>query len=133
VRPVLQSVPGPDGDCYAACVASLLEIGLADVPELMGDRWASVLRRWLAVRGLRVDFSPGDGRPLADQSDPPRGHAIAGQRVLDGSVHAVVCHAGVIVHDPSPRPIGHPRWPVVLWTVISEVAAEVYLILDDPR
>jgi hypothetical protein len=119
---VLQAVPGPAGDCYAACVASLLEIELVEVPDLTGDRWASVLRRWLAARGLRVDFRPGDGRPLGDQADPPRGYAIAGQRVLDGSVHAVVCKGGAIVHDPSPRPVGHLRWPVVLWTLIEEKA-----------
>jgi sRNA-binding carbon storage regulator CsrA len=120
MRPVFQSRPGPDGDCYAACVASILEIEPADVPDLIGDRWASVLRDWLDGRRLRVDFRPGDGRPLGDQSDPPRGHAIVGQRVLDGSVHAVVCRDGLIVHDPSPRPFGHLRWPVVLWTLISE-------------
>jgi hypothetical protein len=120
MRPVRQSVPGPDGDCYAACVASLLEIDLDEVPDLIGDRWASALRRWLAARDLCIDFRPGDGRPLADQSDPPRGYAVAGLRVLDGSVHAVVCHDGAIVHDPSPRPFGHPRWPVVLWTIIRE-------------
>jgi hypothetical protein len=72
------------------------------------------------MHGLRVDFRPGDGRPLADQAAPPPGYAIAGQRVLDGSVHAVVCRDGRIVHDPSPRPIGHPHWPVVLWTIIRE-------------
>jgi hypothetical protein len=121
VRPVLQSVSGPDGDCFAACVASLLEVDLAAVPDLAaaGDRWASVLRRWLAARGLRVDFRPGDGRPLADQRNPPRGYAVVGQRGRDGSVHAVVCRDGRIVHDPSPRPVGHPRWPVVLWTIIE--------------
>jgi hypothetical protein len=119
MRPVLQSRPGPGGDCYAACVASILEIELADVPELVGDRWASALRGWLAARGLCVDFRPGDGHPLADQPDPSLGYAIVGQRVLDGSVHAVVCRDGCIVHDPSPRPVGHPRWPVVLWTLIE--------------
>jgi hypothetical protein len=124
MRPVLQAVPGPDGDCFAACVASLLEIELAEVPDLAaaGDRWASVLRRWLAARGLRVDFRLGDRRPLGDQADPPPGPVIAGQRVLDGSVHAVVCRDGRIVHDPSPRPVGHLRWPVVLWTLIEEKA-----------
>jgi hypothetical protein len=91
------------------------------VPDLTGDRWASALRRWLAARGRRVEFRPGDGRPLRDQADPPAGLAIAGQRVRDGSVHAVVCDGGAIVHDPSPRPFGHPRWPVVLWTIISEI------------
>jgi hypothetical protein len=126
MRPVLQSVPGPDGDCYAACVASILEVGLAEVPDLAaaGDRWAAVLRGWLGRRGMHVGFRPGDGRPLADQADPPQGYAITGQRVLDGSVHAVVCRDGRIVHDPSPRPIGHPLWPVVLWTLIEEIPLE---------
>jgi hypothetical protein len=118
---VLQSRPGPGGDCYAACVASLLEVGLTEVPDLAaaGDRWASALRRWLAARGLCVAFRPGDGRPLADQPDPSPGYAIVGQRVPDGSVHAVVCRDGRIVHDPASRPIGHPRWPVILWTTIG--------------
>jgi hypothetical protein len=121
VTPVFQSRPGPGGDCFAACVASILEVGPGDVPDHDGPRWASRWRRWLNERGLTVDFRSGDGRPLADQDDPPAGYAIVGQKVLGGSIHAVVCMGGAIVHDPSPRPFGHPRWPVVLWTIISEI------------
>lgn len=103
MTPVLQTVHGPTGNCYAACVASILGIAIGEVPDLLGDE-------------IPVRFFPGCGKPLRDAS-APRGTAIAGLRVLDGSIHSVVCRDGRIVHDPSPRPFASDRDAVLLWTV----------------
>lgn len=109
MKPVYQTTFGPSGNCFAACVASILGCRLRDVPRL-GKRWTRQLRSWLRRQGLDVLFVRGE---------PPEGLAIAGQRVVDGSIHSVVCRDGEIIHDPSPRPFSDPRFPVELWTVIG--------------
>jgi hypothetical protein len=113
LRPVLQTRHGPGGNCYAACVASILETSLDDVPDLCGDaQWGEKLRAWCRARRVTVRFLPGN-------APAPQGWAIAGVRVLTGSIHAVVCLNGRIVHDPSPRPLTTPQSPVRLWTLLE--------------
>ena len=42
-----------EGDCLAACVASLLDLPLAEVPNFCAhDDWQKVYRDWLRARGL---------------------------------------------------------------------------------
>ncbi len=91
--PVYQTVPGPRGNCYAACLASILETSLDALPA-------------------RVTLAAWD--------EPPAGYSIASVRVRDGSIHAVVCLDGTIVHDPAGRPFARPADPVVLWTVLEK-------------
>jgi hypothetical protein len=41
----------PGGNCFSACVASLLNILLNDVPYFMGDdTWFDVFSKWLEPR-----------------------------------------------------------------------------------
>lgn len=110
--PVRQTLFGPGGDCYPACLASLLDCRLADVPALDGPGWAARLRGWLAARGLRPVFLRGGG-------EPPGGPCVASVRTVTGHAHAVVCDGGKIVHDPAPRPLATPSSPVLIWTVIE--------------
>lgn len=116
MRKVDQTVFGfPHGNCFAACVASLLEIGIDDVPDL-GDwnsDWLLPLNRWLARSGLGyVEFHIA-GEP---SQRLPRGlYAILGGQSprhlqeVDGAPvgHSVVGFIGddwtfKIVHDPHP-------------------------------
>ncbi len=90
--PVYQTVHGPRGNCYAACLASILEVPLAELPAVV------TVARW---------------------DRPPPGYAIASVRVRDQSIHAVVCLDGQIVHDPAGRPFARPADPVVLWTTLE--------------
>ena len=115
------------GNCFNACVASILELPLREVapihprlPEFddgIPKRQATVLRlkanqnwhdewdAWLAERGLELVTHP--------PSSPPKGYSIAsgrssrtypvwhqkeGQRIH----HSVVAFDGVPVHDPFP-------------------------------
>jgi len=89
---VYQTIDGPDGNCFPACVASILEIKIEDVPEFQG--WDG-LRQWLRGRGWVLSFFQPDD-PAADE------WTIASLLTLRG-FHAVVCFGGKIVHDPSPR------------------------------
>jgi hypothetical protein len=59
VKPVDQTTFGaPGGNCFSACVASLLEIPLSEVPYFMGDGpieqeydWFNPFLAWLRERG----------------------------------------------------------------------------------
>lgn len=103
---------GPDaprrerGDCYSACLASILELPLAEVPRFCEvdddvDRleWE---QSWLAERGLYV-------AAMVLSDDFLRGAASRfGLAVLSGKSprgdwrHAVVSLGGRVVHDPHP-------------------------------
>lgn len=62
MKPVLQTTFYPKGNCYAACVASILELPLSEVPDFFNvpagqDRFNTGYERvadWLAQRGLGI-------------------------------------------------------------------------------
>ncbi len=116
MKPVYQTRGGPNGNCYAACVASILECDLTDVPDLRSDReyWASKLEHF-----TRTIYAVTPVWALGGNAPP--GYAIAGQLVYDGSIHSVVCLNGKRIHDPSVRPIGDAAAPVQLWTTFEAI------------
>lgn len=89
------------GNCFAACVASLFELPLADVPHFCsGESWWQRYTDWCVARDvfpvfLRVGHELSHGRA-------PAGYTLVGgpsprnPKVL----HACVALDGVIVHDP---------------------------------
>jgi len=107
--------PFAPGNCLSACVASILEMPIEEVP-LFVDRhdpsviaqdagllWASRLNKWLARFGLQAKFfEPGDPEIAPDY------HILYGYSVL-GNEHAVVGHAGRVIHDPHPSRTGLAR------------------------
>lgn len=101
MKPVDQTTFGePGGNCFSACVASLLELALEDVPYFMGhDHWFLVFQNWLRARGwyavnckLADDWQPAGLYILGGES--PRG------------AHAVIAEGSTIVHDPHPSRTG---------------------------
>lgn len=94
----------PGGNCFSACVASLLESPIEAVPYFMGAKdWLGEFAAWLAPRGLypvffRVATCPGDDWR-------PHGLHILGGESVRGP-HAVVARSNVIVHDPHPSRAG---------------------------
>jgi hypothetical protein len=105
----------PGGDCFPACLASLLDLPLAEVPNHQGTDWWDAYQGWLAERGLTLGYVTCTELPGA----APAGYAILGAHSprLD-CLHAVICKDGVIVWDPHPqREMGVGAW--VDWTVIG--------------
>ncbi|WP_299008475.1 hypothetical protein [uncultured Caulobacter sp.] len=53
MRPVDQTTFGvPGGNCFSACVASLLSLPIDEVPYFMGaDDWFAYFEDWLGSRG----------------------------------------------------------------------------------
>lgn len=138
VRPVDQTVFGyPDGNCFAACVASLLEIGIDDVPDLGhcdGD-WTRPLNRWLAERGQGyIEFDTAEKTPYYRL--PRKLYAILGgqsPRHIEDSDGELVGHCVVgivddawgfkVVHDPHPSRDG----------IEGRVESVAFILQLDPR
>lgn len=104
MRPVDQTTYGShDGNCLSACLASILEVPIDDVPLFLGAYWDDFLP-WLKDRGLWVSLYK------AEDYVPP-GYSIAAgpSKRFAGKLHACVAFNGMIVHDPHPSRDGLPR------------------------
>jgi hypothetical protein len=104
--PVEQDRTGANGRCWPACIASILEIPLSEIPEFSTDpdQWLSDVQEWLAGLGLYyVQVKPDDpAMKAAFAQDEPLYHAIEGLSPRGGQ-HAVVGDRGRMVHDPHPK------------------------------
>ncbi len=103
--PVDQTTFGvPDGNCFSACVASLLEMPIDQVPHFMSaDSWLDALAEWLLPLGLYPVFF----RVATCSEDQwrPQGFYILGGESARGP-HAVVARGHKVVHDPHPSRVG---------------------------
>jgi hypothetical protein len=95
------------GDCLSACVATLLDLPLDEVPVFVAEPyWYGAMVRWLDARGfalILLQFPPGtwpwhppDDLPLIVGGQSPRGpwgHAVIG--IWRGE-------AMEVLHDPHP-------------------------------
>lgn len=109
------------GNCFNACVASLLERPLREVAMIYPRRpvhlsdgtvqleenegWHEQWDEWLISQGYKVRYHPASSPPkgfsiASGYSDRtfPEGHKYAGKRIS----HAVIAFDGVPVHDPYP-------------------------------
>jgi hypothetical protein len=126
MKPVYQTKFGkPGGNCFPACVASILELRLEDVPDVCNDYpeypdpspWLVAFADWLRPRGL--DFMLA----ALDNTFPPwwTMYWIAGgPQKRTGIMHAVVYKGQEQVHDPNPRSSG-----------LSTIANAMFLVPRD--
>ncbi len=129
MKPVKQTQFDPDykspesGNCYAACVASILEVGLDKVRNFCsfeGD-WQRTTNKWLSnnhgysLLSIELEENTLPINCLADKTwcllsgKSPRGdysHCIVGQYRLEGQGHKVY-----FVHDPHPDNTMIIGWP----------------------
>lgn len=113
MKPVAQTLlKPPDGDCFAACVASILELPLATIPNiapLQGtedgrDEGWQIIQRYLAGFGLalnHIDQDQFSGLPEWNSRPYIPGWWIATHE-LDGVGHATVWENDVMVWNPFP-------------------------------
>lgn len=105
MRPVDQTIfTVPGGNCFSACVASILHFDLNDVPYFMGESdWFAAFRAWLKphhygalqVFGMHAEVTESGILWIAGGRSP-RGDYL----------HAVVMKGSVMVHDPHPSRAG---------------------------
>ena len=107
------------GNCLAACLASLLEMSLNEVPVLedAGDQWADLLWDFLQSHGYELQGSFYPRSPdiqawwpqLEQRSRGVAGFYIAGGKSHRTHVkrgHAVLYQKAMMVHDPHPSRSG---------------------------
>lgn len=105
MTPVFQTMFQPQGNCWEACLASLLEVPVSEVPDGRQEggtrsNWTQI-QMWLFERFGQVLMM----LPLhlaGSVAVAPEGYYILSGRALTGIPHAVVARAGMIVHDPNP-------------------------------
>lgn len=126
--PVDQTAFGyPDGNCLAACIASILELPLEEVPTFKETPgWFGKLRGWAFKRGWVVIYETHKEM----RRQPPKGyHLMCGPaprqipcvahrtpfgwdadceecQAGDYIAHSTVALDGVLVHDPNPTRAG---------------------------
>lgn len=96
--------PDEVGNCYAAAVASLLELTLEDVPDItpvyddFHERWDAWFLDTLGLTRVDIEIN-------LERAEPIHGYAIATvwSRVHEGGTHAVVTKDGHVIHDPNPN------------------------------
>lgn len=108
MKPVQQTKTGPlRGDCLAACVATIFEVRISELPDLSELVWHSNLRRWLHEKQLSfVYLECGD----IIGATAPDGLSIAcytfyvseGQHAFEKRTHCVVANDGITLWDPWP-------------------------------
>lgn len=109
--------PETTGNCMAACVASIMELPIACVPNFAAaERWWDEFENWLAERGYGVVVQHGEGGWFMS----PGLFAIASGKSPRGEwAHCVVVDSACcVVHDPNPSGGG-----------LDGVAAEVWYIV----
>ena len=110
--PVDQTKFGPvEGNCFSACVASILEIPLDDVPQFMAGDWWANFSAWCAARNVVPRYWPC--KAWCESTDAPFLGVPTGHSIMTGEsprhpgvLHAVVARDGEMVHDPNPSRAG---------------------------
>jgi len=111
------------GDCLRACIASILELGLDDVPhfrwganedrpDTVQSMWGH-LRLWLRARNIGLLTYDVPCATLLEalkwcRERNGEAYMILGGLGSGGQGHAVVVHQGAVVHEPSPGNDGTP-------------------------
>jgi len=112
MKPVMQTLfydKDGTGNYFEACIASIFEIDLKDVPNFHGEKWFTDFWEWLKVHGYTSygslcnekieDYEGGVDGYFIIVGESPRGKHIKGG-------HAVVYKNGKMVHDPHPDGTG---------------------------
>ena len=112
MKPVYQTKFGvPDGNCFNACIASIIECSIGDLPDLCeieatGQNWLIGLNDALRPMGYGVISSPASEENPASIYIPKGCHFIASGIGPRGARHSVVYLQrdddvdAVMVHDP---------------------------------
>lgn len=107
--PVQQTRVGSDGNCWPSCIASILEIPLAEIPEFSREpeQWLVDVQEWLAGLGLYyVQVKPNDPALRAAFRSGGTVWTVMEGMSPRGGQHACVALNGKIYFDPHPPHTG---------------------------
>lgn len=99
------------GDCLRACVASITEVDVEEVPHFAqyraGDArlWWWALVGWCSAYGWDVELVERDDRGRRPE-ELPQGWCLAMGPSPRGHRHVIVAFDGRMAHDPHPSRVG---------------------------
>ena len=100
MKTITQTIVGIQGNCMAACIASVLEIPIEAVPNYGHlEDWIDRFNDWIADANLRLLNFRLNGQTV------PKGYLIRALETDHETLHAVVYRDGLEVWDPHPIPI----------------------------
>ena len=112
MKPVYQTiVEAGNGNCMAACLASILELEIEDMPNYHGLHWFQAWQEFLLGHGYQLVIME-----IIEGVAPKGYHLISGKSVRGDWNHVVVGRDGVLVHDPNPDTNGLEKQ--VWWEVL---------------
>jgi hypothetical protein len=113
MKPVYQDLFGQGkGNCFPACIASILEIPIEQVPHLVDNpddaHWIFEMNRWANSIGLGflLTFVPEGERSEVFFRYFAEAYTIRLGKTDDGGEHAAIYHRNQLVHDPTPGGTG---------------------------
>jgi hypothetical protein len=107
-----QTKLGRNGNCFEACIASIVESNIDDVPNLMpyieNGKWIEKLNFWL---GLHFGLAYIEMKVPIDLKDEFFGsdfiYILIGDTVRNGTIkHAVIYRKTEMIFDPHPDNVG---------------------------
>lgn len=103
MKPVFQTRISPvDGNCFQACLASIFELELGQVPYYDTASWVSDYNAWLLQHYGLIMINLFEGVNII----PPVFCILSGQSPRFACNHAVVGKGLKMVHDPHPSQDG---------------------------
>lgn len=89
-------------DCFSACVASILEVPIEEVPNPNDNELGDImLHHYINSKGYALLSFHIESNDIAEILRPiKQGYYIMSINQADGRYHAVVGHDGKIWHDP---------------------------------
>lgn len=109
MKPIKQSSFGTEmGNCFSACIASLLELPLEEVPNFCADKegWPRNAIDWLRNRGYAFIGMPYDDVPkevaIRDMQQFGGYFIVSGTSPRFDCLHSVLYKDGKLIHDPHP-------------------------------
>lgn len=104
MKPIFQKENS--NDCFAACIASILELDIKNIPKLYKSNWPFIINEWLKPYDYFYADILGKHEELKDLWFEYCGwHIISGPGPR-GVYHSVVAYKGSIRHDPYPGGLG---------------------------
>jgi hypothetical protein len=108
MKPVMQTKYGEDGNCFAACVASILEVSIDEVPWLIEpENWEDYslrLNKYLKEKHNLKLFQFGFDSLTNHYPDAiTDGYYIVSGNIKGGLEHSVIYKNGELIHDSNPK------------------------------